>query len=851
MLSTLVRRGIRTNLLRFLLTTFAVFIGVTFITTAFGIADRLRSVINREFSSITAGVSGTAGAQLSVVPDTSRRFGPPPSIDAAMIDTVKAVPGVGAAVSGFDKFVQIDAGNLANAGDMAAITGIATAEPFNEPKLKIETGSAPKGDSEVALNNEGLFAAQKGIGQQVDILTATGRHTFTISGSLAPINSSSLISKFVKSAAAFSPEAAPALLGSTDRVDRILVTPAPGTDLATLEKSLQSALPKGLKVASAEELSTQFRDQLDSIASGIETGMLIFAGITLFVGAFNIANTFAALVAQRRRELGLLRVVGADRKQIFANVVGEAAVIGVIGSVLGLLAGIALATLVGFLVDNNTFAIVVTPRTIAFGLLIGLVVTIVSAAFPALRASRLSPMEALRVAPEPSAAARQRAAAAAALGAIAAIVLLVLGLTSEGSGATRLSLIVPGALALFISLAALSRYVARPVMHVLGAPFQRSLTARLGQANASRNPARTGTTAGALMVGLALIVTVMTVGLSVKTSLINQFTSSTKADLFVTPAGFVSVDGPTLAKQVAEAPGVSNVAAVSIGSGSISGKDPKYVITSFSTLDPKALAGAFDLGISAGSIDQFNDSTILLAAPAAEKMGVGVGDDVTVTGDSEKGMSLKIAALYDRTASGGDAVMPIAAANKAGVSQYLNTVAVSRDANTSEAALSAGLQKVAANFPNTKVETPTAVENRAGDAINTAVTVISALLLAAVIVAALGVANTLALSVLERTSEIGLLRAVGSTKKQISRTVRWEAVLTSLFGAVLGVVVGLGLGIGATKALPSTFVTAMTVPVIWIVLCLIASVLIGLLAAVWPAFRASRMNMLDAIATEG
>lgn len=845
MIGRLVARSVRANVLRFLLTTFAVFVGVAFVTTAFGLADQLRGIIDT--SEIPTASAGGA-SQLQVAPKSSG-FGPPAALNVDLADKIAEVDGVASATPSYFMFVEFDSGTERAEG-FQGLQGVAAAGGYNSDDWELIDGRAPAGPKEVAVDADGKLAALANVGGQVDILLPTGRERFNVVGEVAAKDAPSGIFSFIKANAVFDEDTLGKISGNPTSASAILVSLDPAADPAATQKAIKATIPAGLEVLSADQVTAQIKDQLTTIADWIERVMLIFAGVTLFVGTFLVVNTFTMVVGQRIRELGLLRAVGGNRQQLFTMVAAEALLVGAVASLVGLGVGLALATVVGNLIKSEgAFQIIVTPRTVGMALLIGMGVTLISAIAPAMKAARIQPLAAINGIDARQDDQRKWPTIVAALTVVGGAILLAAGFGDDLSFGLRMGYLLPGALMLFVGLAILSRFVARPVMAVLGQPVKFRISARMGAANAARNPRRTATTASALMIGLALIVTVVTVGTSVKDAILNQFKTASNADYYLQPEGFGQIDPASIANDVAAVSTVAESADFSFAIASLKG--PKeYRITQMTSAPLDRFPTVFDLGVEDGSVSQLDAGSVLIAADAAEDMGVKVGDTVELSNASGEATKLVVAATYAKTALAGQAVIDRAASDDLNLNPQFQGIAVTGETGASLTELRASLEKVGENYPSNTVKTRTEVEDEFGAQFDVILRIISALLIASVLIAGLGVMNTLILSVVERTREIGLLRAVGGTRRHVRSMIRWEALLTSTFGAILGVIVGTGLGFGIVSALPKSFVSGVTTPISWIIACLIFAIILGLLASIWPAFRASRMDILKAISTD-
>ena len=848
MILRLTLRSARAHILRFLLTTFAVLIGVTFITTAYGLADQLRSILDEETSG--AGALGDVGEipganRLLFVSPELTSFGFGGSLDAALVDEIDGIDGVASAVGQSQRGVAFGVpGRRVDA--LGAIQSSATTSAFDEARWKLTSGTAPKGPDQLAVNSDGLSAADAQVGDTASVFLPTGRRDMTITGVVSSVTpESSSLFTFTSAVAVFDPAVNAQLFGGGNRIDSILVAVAPDADVATVSSAIEANLPSGITVGDAEDLTGQVVGLINTIVDGIETGMLVFAGITLFVGTFLVANTFSIVVAQRTRELAVLRAVGAGRRQVFVSVLGEAAVIGLIASLLGLAAGLALSTLAGWAIDTDRgFELIVSGRTVGIGFGIGLGVTLLSALFPALKAIRVSPVAAMRdTESDPS-----RSGLSGLLMGLLALGVgltgIVIGLGGGRSTPQRIALIGGGAIVMFLALAALSRVIAAPAVRLIGAPLGSGPVPTLARTNAARNPKRTATTASALMIGLALIALVATVGLSVRQSLENQLRNNTTATWYLVPNQFVPPDPAAITDALSGAEGVAAVVPSSFANATVEG--PAGKTTGVAVARLSEVGEVYDLNITDGP----SDGGVWLSSDAADNQGVGQGARVTVSTGTGAETTATVGAIYTRTAALSDIIIDERVADEVGAQAFVQAIAIKATPDTSPAALKASIGRGAAGCAHARGVTPRQFEESQTGPLDIAVKAVAALLLASVLVAGLGVANTLALSVYERTREIGLLRAVGMTRRQIRKTVRREAVITSVFGGLLGVVVGTALGSAAVKVLPDSLSNTLVIPWLWIIACIMFTMLMGLLAALWPAWRAARMNMLDAISHE-
>ncbi|MEZ5382974.1 MAG: FtsX-like permease family protein [Microthrixaceae bacterium] len=852
MILRLTLRSARSHVLRFVLTTFAVFIGVSFITTAYGLADQLRGILDEETSTASqAGdISDVPGADrlLFVSPEVTS-FGLTSTLDASLAEEIRSVDGVATAFGQTQRGVSFDVPGQAT-GSLGEFEAAATTSAYDEAQWRLVDGTAPTGPDQVAVNADGLSAASlttASVGDSVSMFLPTGRRQMTISGvveSRTPESSNPF--QFTTAVAVFDPAVSQSLFGSEGRVDSIVAVVAPESDAAAAKERIADVLPDGVTVGDAADLTAQAVGLINTIVDAIETGMLVFAGITLFVGTFLVANTFSIVVAQRTRELAVLRAVGAGRRQVFASVVGEAAVIGVIASLLGLIAGLLLAALAGWAIDTErSFGVIASGRTVGVALGIGMGVTMVSAIFPALRATRVAPVAAMHDHEVGPPRASWWGPLMGVVGVGGGIGAIVVGLGNGVSTAWRIGLIGGGAIAMFLALAGLSRFIAAPAVRMIGAPLGSGPVATLARTNAARNPRRTATTAGALMIGLALIALVATVGLSVRQGLENQLRNDTTATWFVQPNQFVPPDPTALVDALARPTEVASVVTTSFATITVDG--PDGTSTGVAVADLAEVPTVYDLGITDGGTDT---SGVWVSSDAARDLGVSVGDQVTLSTGVGADVRATVGAIYTRTAALSTILVDQPLADELGAQIFVQAVAIRGAEGFTDEQVRTAIKPATDDFASSAIVTPEDYTESQTTPLNWAVRAVAALLLVSVMVAGLGVANTLALSVYERTREIGLLRAVGATRRQIRKAVRREAVITSIFGGLLGVAVGTSLGVAAVNALPDAFSGTLVIPWAWIIGCILVTVFMGLGAALWPAWRAARMNVLEAIAHE-
>ncbi|MGQ0669366.1 MAG: ABC transporter permease, partial [Actinomycetota bacterium] len=577
--------------------------------------------------------------------------------------------------------------------------------------------------------------------------------------------------------------------------------------------------------------------------------LLVFAGISLFVGAFIIFNTFSIITAQRTRELALLRALGASKRQVMTSVLVEAAATGLFASLVGVGAGLLIALglqglLSAFGIDLPSTATQLLPRTVIVSILVGTTVTLVSSILPARRAAAVAPIEAMRDA--------QRAPAGASLrrGLISGIVVtgigsaaLVYGLFRATSNAAQL--IGLGAAGTFVGVAMLSPLAARPLAAAIGSPLPRlGMAGKLGRENAMRNPRRTASTAAALMIGLGLVSMVTILAASLKASFDAALTETLKADFTITTTSFTPFS-PEVANLVRARPELAAVAEFRQNGFRVEGA------TSFVTaVDPATIEQAATLDLVEGSVASLSEGSILVHRDVAADHGWSLGDVVQAEFPSTGKQGLAVGGIYAENRLVGDYVISIETYERNYTEQLDTFVLVKGAPGVPIGDVRDALDQAVGEFPNIEVQDQAAFREQQAGFINQLLGLVTALLALAVLIALFGIVNTLGLSIFERTRELGLLRAVGMTRGQVRSMIRWESVIIAVLGAVLGIAIGVLYGWAMQQALAGEGVTELSVPGVQLLLYLVLAGLAGVLAAVLPARRAAKLNVLEAISYE-
>ncbi|MDI6103016.1 ABC transporter permease [Actinoplanes sp. NEAU-A12] len=713
--------------------------------------------------------------------------------------------------------------------------------------MELVTGARPGAADEVVIDTASAEAGGLKVGEPVNILTQNATRSMRLVGTFRFAESSNLngLSTYVAMPLLTAQE----LLVKPGHYSTIHLKARAGVSSAGLAAQVAGALPAGYEVTTGEKEAEKARADVRQLVDFMTIFLLVFAGVSVFVGSFIIFNTFSMLVAQRTRELALLRAVGASRTQVTRSVLGEAFGIGIVGSTLGLAAGAGLAIVIRRLFGVFGIVLPATPLTISLtavagSYLTGLVVTLFAAYFPARRASRIPPVAALRddqALPERSLRVR---AVIGALSAVLGVVGMVLGVRQGGEdGAFFVGI---GAATGFIGIVLLSPLLSRPVTWVLGWPIAAlgGAVGRLSMQNPRRNPRRTAATASALMVGLTLVGMFTVLSQSMAASVNRAFDQAFTADYVLNAANFNGFS-PEAVKAVSAAPGVRGVTPVRYGAVKL-GDTPTPLLVA----DPAALAPMINLTLESGVAVLGTDEVLVQSGTAAAR-NLAVGGTVSAEYPDGAKVSLRVAGTF---AENKQMTRPYVISpdsyreHSPGEAVQLAYVEIGGDSGQ-EKEIRAGIEKALSAYPNVQLQDRQQAKAKARDDVTQLLGMSIALLVLSIVIAALGIVNTLALSVIERTREIGLLRAIGTSRRQVGWMVRFEAVVIALFGSAVGIAVGALIGWALQRSLARNGIEVLSIPYGILALYLVAGGAVGMVAAIWPARRAARMDVLRAIAT--
>lgn len=830
---------------RLLGTAAAVVLGVAFLTATLVLGDSARAGFETSFTEANAGTDAVVRSATSVDGADGPITAP---IDAAIVDTVAAVDGVATvapSVAGFAQIVGADGDPLGGQGPPTL-----GANWVEDPALNgydLAEGRVPEGPGEVVIDRASAEAGGLAVGDRTTVLaptpepvTVVGIATFGDRDSLGGVT-----------LAAFTlDEAQRLLLGDQPKVTAVVVAGEEGVAQDELAGRIEAVLPGGVEAITGAELTAEQQATIESAFLGFfQTALTMFAAVALLVAAFSVVNTFAILVAQRTRESALLRAIGASRRQVLTAGLVEAAVVGLVGTVAGIAAGVAVAAGLQALMDAAGFGLPVDglrldANSVLVAGTVGMLVTMVGGVVPAVRASRVAPLAALRdVEVDDSGASRWRAVLGVVLGA-AGVALVLSGTAAEGSVA-RAGL---GALAVVTAVVVSGPVVARPVGSLLGAPLRfRGVAGDLARRNAVRNPRRTAASAAALLVGVGVVTLFTVFGASVSASIGEAVDRSFGGDLVIESTGWSSAGlGPDLLADVRGLPEVGAAAGLGFGAATMDGEDRQVGFA-----DLPALADIADFDVVEGDMAAVGAGELAISADRAESDGWAVGDRVEVGFPDGTTEALTVAAVYDDRALGGDVLVPDEVWVPRAPQPAYALVLVGLADGVALADARDAVVGVTSRYGGPDVsDRDEFVASQAAE-VDALLTVIYGLLAVAILIALMGIANTLSLSVHERTRELGLLRAVGQTRSQLRAMVRWESVVVATFGTVGGVAVGVFLGWGLVRTLAATEgLGTFVLPVGSLVTVVAAGAAVGVLAGLRPAWRAARLDVLAAVAAE-
>jgi putative ABC transport system permease protein len=892
--------------LRLALTSIAIVLGVSFIVSSFVIADSLRST----FDNLAEDIQGNTDITVRTYQEFGNELSRPP-VDESVLAIVQDVEGVRAASGGVSVpgVALIKDGEPIGDSMGPPVLGISYDDNPDTSTFVLQTGSAPVGPDQFAIDDKAADEDDLEVGQTYTISSpVTGNHDYELVG-IYQFNEQD--SDPLATLVAFETPVAQQFAGLEGRFTSISVRVDEGVDRATVLQRITEVLPAGVEAVDRTVTIEETQDDFGQISSIFGNVLLAFAIITLVVSAFLINNTFQIVIGQRVRELALVRAIGATGSQVSRSVLFESFLVGAFSTVLGIIVGVILSfglramfSALGFALPSGDIEL--RPRTIIVAIVVGIGITMLASIAPARKARRVPPIAALRDDYQLSGTSLRRRILVGTIVTTLGAFFMGWGLFGDLETAPLLTTLAVGALLVFIGVNLLSPLVARPVSRLLGHPptavvliivgpllmlaaffgtlgliaaavtenpafillailtalggglgwitlrtgltgFDRVIT-RLGRENAARNPRRTASTASALMIGLALVSMAAVVADSLKTTFLDILGNAVEADYMIQSdtQGGPGAGGipPTFAASLGEQPEIQSVVQYRFDTQAMRLQDKTKDLfgTQFDTFWTH-----LDIDVREGSLENLTDTDLLVYKDSAEDLGLRVGDQVEATFVDGQTETLTVAAVYGDASIVGNWVVDLELWRRHFASDQDAFVTAKLNEGVSAEDGQAAVDRVADQYPQIKAETKEEFEQSTEEQLNSFLAIISGFLIFALIIALLGIANTLALSVFERTRELGLLRAVGTTRHQTGSMIRWEAVIVAAFGALLGVLLGIVFGVAAANAVPESVIQTISIPWVQIVTFLVVATVFGVAAAFFPGRRAARLNVLDAI----
>ena len=832
-------------------TAVAVILGVALITGTLVLTDTINQTFGGLYNTVYQGTDAVVRAKAAFT-GTQGSGAQRPPVDAGLVASLRTVPGVAAdqgEIFGYTRLIGKNGQALGKAANGAPTLGgnwaqVAALNPYH-----LVAGHAPQAAGQVVIDAKSARDGHLAVGDTTTVLANGPPRRVQVVG----------IASF---AGADSPGGASVVLFTTPEAQRLLAAPGkvntirfaarPGVSQAQLARNLRAALPAGLEAVTGQQAASEDRSSIVNALGQFTTLLLVFAITALLVGAFMIFNTFSITVAQRTRENGLLRALGATRRQVLSSVLAEAVTVGLLASAVGLGVGVAVAAglkalLAALSIDIPAGGIVFAARTVIIALLVGIGVTVAAALSPARKAAKVPPIAAMQdaVATSTGYGSKQRVFVGAGVLVLGAAALFT-GLLAHPSSPVLFA--GAGAVLVFFGVAILGRTMSLPISRVLGAPLPRlrGVTGTIARQNAMRNPKRTAAAASALMICVGMVTFITIFASSTKAAVNTVVGRSFTGDFIINSGagGFGGVD-PGLARRVSRLPQVAQASGVRAGMAKIEGG-----VQQVTAVDPRTAFGVLDIQPLQGNQNDLGRDAIAVYKTEATDHHLKIGDRIPVLFAATGTRSMRVALIYGSNQPAGNYLFGISAYQANFTSQYDQLVLIKKAPGVSAAAALAAIKTVTRDYPGTTVQDQAQFEAQTTQPINQILNLIYVLLLLTVIIALLGIGNTLALSIYERIREIGLFRAVGMTRRQLRSTIRLESVVIALQGTVLGLLIGVLFGWAIVHAINIFGTGVVSIPYRTLAAVVILAAIAGVVTAISPARRAAKLNILRAIVTE-
>ncbi|HYB31122.1 MAG TPA: FtsX-like permease family protein [Solirubrobacteraceae bacterium] len=847
-------RGLLGRKLRAALTAFAIVLGVAMVSGTFVLTDTIKSAFSTVFTTVYQNTDAVITGKSAISSSNNGNSPTTPSLPASLLTQVRALPSVALASGGISDSAQLVGrnGKVISSGGAPGLAFSYSPDGQHFNPLKLTSGSFPSGPNEIAIDSSTASKHNYKVGDEIGVVARGPVERFKIVGTVEIAGVSSLGGATM---AVFTLPKAQQLFNKVGEYDTISVAAKHGYTPQQVVNQIKPLLGPSAQVRTGQAQAAQATKDTSGFLNIFQDFLLAFGGIALFVGSFVIANTLSITIAQRTRELATLRTLGATRRQVLRSVLIEAFVIGTLASIIGLFLGLLLAKglnslLVSFGINLPQTSTVFKTRTVIVALAVGIVITMIAALRPALRATRVAPIAAAREGALLPPSRWAKYGTHAAYGTIvSAVALMLIGLLVNSlSTGLRLLAVGLGAVGLFLGVSMLAPKLVPPLVRVLGWPASRigGSAGKLAQGNSARNPARTASTASALMIGLALVTLVGVLAAGLRTGFKTNVNKVFVADYAITATNNFSPISLASEQAARRVPGVTSVVGIRAGDGrafgstvNVTGVPPnasEAIKVDWTHGSPQTPA---QLGSDGAFVDKSyaNAQHLHVGSPLSVETPTGrflhltlVGVSNPPSGASPYGDVSISQALFDSVYQ-----------NPQNLYSFVNVQGGVTPANTNT------LNAALAGFPDAKVQTKSQFIDNQLSGLTTLLNLLYVLLSLSIVVSLFGIVNTLVLTVFERTRELGMLRAVGMSRRQVRRMIRHESVITALLGAAFGIPLGILLAalIGATINF-GTF----TVPIGTLVVFVIAAIIAGLIAAIWPARRAGRLNVLQALQYE-
>ncbi len=843
-------RSLWARRVRALATTFAVVIGVAFVAGSYVLTDTIFAAFDEIFSESLKGTSVVITARNPV----EQESGEVPTVPAALLARVRGTPGVRLAAGA----IFTPGGFFDSEGDVIgtkfAPKFISSTLPDGLESLTYLDGHPPRGPGEASIDKAAAEAAGLALGEPLRIVGQGRARSFRLVG-FTRLGSASFGGASI---AQVTLPVAQRLTHKRGRFDQISVAAREGVSPTALKRRLERALPRSARVETGTEKAARSSEEIRESLGFLSTLLLVFGFVAVLVGAFLIFNTFSITVAQRVSEFGLLRTLGASRPQILASVAIEAVAIGLCGALVGIPGGFAAAAGLNALfeavgVDLPTTGLVMETRTIAIALAVGIAVTLVSSLVPALRSTRVPPIAALQAYAPPAGGRRQLAyAALSVLLGLAGLAVLSIGLFGGGGADTRAGLIGAGAVVIVLGVSLFSPRLVPPLATIAGWPLERlrRLTGRLARENSQRNPSRTAVTAAALMIGLALVTFVTVFAAGLKSSVAQVIDENFAGGLVIENGDGFSPIPAGAAAAARKVPGVELVATVRSAEAKLLGGGAKAKVSAPTPDIGEAVELEWKRGGPA-TLRNLGEGEAVLSESFASDHGLGPGDRFRLLTQTGARPSFRVAGEFSSKLKIFGSVLITQPTMTRAFDQTEDTVDFVKtepgaDAARVQALLTAGAERA---FPTAEVLNQQELKESRETEIDRLVSFFYVLLALAIVISLFGIANTLALSIHERTRELGMLRAIGMSRRQVRTMIRYEAVITALIGAILGMALGVVFAALVSRPLKDEGF-ALSYPIGSLVALLVLAGLAGVLAAGPPARRAARLDVLESLQYE-